>query len=181
MCCSVARVKIVYPSLQVNLIDALAHNMMNIKYIIIVLFLPLRLMAQLTGSAMWDSVRAEAEPKLTVEFEAVYEQPERLALSDYGWEDGLQVSADGLHLYALYAPADLLSWFTYINAHPDLPICETLGNMEFMRSYANDYGMDMATNFFRNPPIVNYGSNVIIFVRSFQGTTTATTTTTTRG
>lgn len=125
------------------------------KKIIYLLLLPLSAQAQLIGSSMWDSVKAAAEPQLTPEFELVYQQPERLALSDYGWEDGLQVSPDGLHLYALYAPADLLSWFTYVNANPGLPVCETLGNMEFMRSYANDYGMDMATNFFGCDSAIN--------------------------
>jgi hypothetical protein len=117
--------------------------------------LPVSAQAQLTGSAMWDSVKAAAEPQLTAAFETVYQSPERLSLSDYGWEDGLQVSPDGLHLYTLYAPADLLSWFTYINTNPDLPLCESFGNMEFMRSYANDYGMDMATNFFGCDSAIN--------------------------
>ncbi len=96
----------------------------------------------------WDSIKPTIAPLLTAEYEHVYYTPAPLPLGDYGWEDGLQVSFDGLHLYALYAPADLLSWVGYFVANPGLPICETLGSGDFIRPYANDYGIDMHTNLF---------------------------------
>lgn len=81
-------------------------------------------------------------------FEDQFEMPFKQPLADYGWEDGLQISPDGLNLYALYSPADLFSWINYITLNIGLPVCTTFGNMDFLRSYANDYGMDLATNLF---------------------------------
>jgi len=105
--------------------------------------------AQLTEpTEIWDSIKENATPIVAPEFAANFGSPYRMQVSAYGWEDGLQMSADGLNLYTLYAPADLLSWFTYINTNIALPICETLGNTEFIRPYAETFGMDMAFNFF---------------------------------
>lgn len=36
--------------------------------------------------------------------------PEQLPIATMGWEDGLNISRDGLHLYATYFPADFLSF-----------------------------------------------------------------------
>lgn len=99
-------------------------------------------------AAAWDSIRAITQPEVTAAFAGQFTTPEIVPLADYGWEDGLQISPDGLHLYALYAPADLLSWVEYFSLNPDLPICETLGTGAYIRDYAGTYGMDMNTNFF---------------------------------
>jgi hypothetical protein len=113
------------------------------------LFIKLSVSAQLTDPVeIWDSVKNSAFVEVAPAFETIFGEPYRLPLSDYGWEDGLQISYDGLHLYTLYAPADAFSWLSYIAANPGLPICETLGSPEFIRPYAGTYGMDMATNLF---------------------------------
>lgn len=96
----------------------------------------------------WDALKPEIAPELTPAYTGIYNTPQPLPLADYGWEDGLQVSFDGLHLYTLYAPADLLSWVGYFVSNPGLPICESLGSGKFIRPYAGDYGMDMHTNIF---------------------------------
>lgn len=61
--------------------------------------------APLTG---WAAIRAQAAPvvALTTVFGTPHVQP--IALD--GWEDGVFISRDGLHLYAVYVPADLLSF-----------------------------------------------------------------------
>lgn len=105
--------------------------------------------------AAWDAIKADAAPVLTAPFADQFSAPEMVPLADYGWEDGLQVSYDGLHLYALYAPADLLSWVGYFAANPGLPICSTLGSGAFIRDYAGDYGMDMHTNYFACDTFMN--------------------------
>ena len=115
-----------------------------------------RIYAQLTDPVeIWDSIKENTAPVVASEFEDILGIPYRLPLSSYGWEDGLQISTDGLNLYTLYAPADLLSWFTYIAANAALPICETLGSTQFIRPYAETYGMDMAFNYFGCDTIMN--------------------------
>lgn len=103
----------------------------------------------------WDVIKPGIAPELAPAYTSIYNTPEPLPLADYGWEDGLQVSFDGLHLYTLYAPADLLSWVGYFVSNPGLPVCETLGNGNFIRSYAGDYGMDMHTNIFACDTFMN--------------------------
>lgn len=91
----------------------------------------------LTG---WDAVRAAARPLvvLTSEFATPHVQP----IAVDGWEDGICISRDGLHLYAVYAPADLLSY--------------VLGGAD--AAHAADYlrgptlGMDLTTN----PPLLSF-------------------------
>lgn len=125
------------------------------------LFLPLLILvtvakAQLTDPAeIWDSIKENTAPIVAPAIAANFGTPYLLPLSAYGWEDGLQISADGLNLYTLYAPADLLSWFTYINTNIALPLCETFGNTEFIRPYAETYGMDMVFNFFGCDTAIN--------------------------
>ena len=105
--------------------------------------------AQLTiPSEIWDSVKTNTHPIVVGSFTDQYETPFRMPLADYGWEDGLQISSDGLNLYALYAPADLLSWVDYINLNIALPPCDIFGTGAFLRTYADDHGMDMTTNIF---------------------------------
>lgn len=123
------------------------------------IYLPcLLMMFPLSGfgqQSAWDIIKADAAPVLTAPFADQFSAPEMVPLADYGWEDGLQVSYDGLHLYALYAPADLLSWVGYFAANPGLPICSTLGSGAFIRDYAGDYGMDIYTNYFACDTFMN--------------------------
>jgi len=126
------------------------------------LILPLLLLftnnihAQLTDpEEIWDSIKENTVPVVAPAFTDILGTPYRQPLSGYGWEDGLQISADGLNLYTLYAPADLLSWFTYIAANAALPVCETIGSTQFIRPYAETYGMDMAFNYFGCDTIMN--------------------------
>lgn len=59
----------------------------------------------LTG---WALIRSQAVPEvvLTTEFGLPRIQP----IAVDGWEDGISISRDGLHLFAIYCPADLLSF-----------------------------------------------------------------------
>lgn len=68
------------------------------------------------------------------EFNAVSPLP----LATLGWEDGLHISPDGLHLYCTYVPIDFLSFLL----NGDLP--NAFSN-DYLRS-APDFGMDLSTN-----------------------------------
>lgn len=59
-------------------------------------------------TSKWPAIRSQAAPQvvLTTVFGAPYPQP----IANDGWEDGLFISRDGLHLYAMYAPCDLISF-----------------------------------------------------------------------
>ncbi len=56
----------------------------------------------------WAHVKAHVRPELALpdEFETPVMQPP----ATLGWEDGLFISRDGLHLYAFYAPADVFQY-----------------------------------------------------------------------
>ena len=56
----------------------------------------------------WEIQKASAS--VTVHLTAEFDTPRQLSLATLGWEDGLNVSRDGLHLYATYIPADFLSY-----------------------------------------------------------------------
>lgn len=64
----------------------------------------------------WAQVKSSAMPVtvLTSEFGTAYQQP----LSVMGWEDGISISRDGLDLYCVYVPGDMLS-FTLAAKNPD--------------------------------------------------------------
>ena len=68
-------------------------------------------------STKWDSIKANYEPfvALTNEYGTPYIQN----LNNLGWEDGLHMSRDGLHLYAFYSPLDLISFITYVESTND--------------------------------------------------------------
>ena len=118
-------------------------------FICLLLLIPSICKAQLTEpSEIWDSIKNNAMPVIAPGFTDDFELPYKQPLAAYGWEDGLQISNDGLNLYTLYSPSDLLSWINYISVNIGLPVCNTFGNMEFLRHYANDYGMDLSTNVF---------------------------------
>ncbi|MBA3697470.1 MAG: exo-alpha-sialidase [Planctomycetes bacterium] len=87
--------------------------------------------APLTG---WAAIRAAAVPQVALPAE--FEDPEPQALAVDGWEDGIFISRDGLHLFAVYVPADLLS-FTLAGADQNLAASYFRGPT---------FGMDLTTN-----------------------------------
>lgn len=82
----------------------------------------------------WEAVRRDAQ--VSIELDGLWSQAQPLDISTAGWEDGLYVSRDGLHLYATYIPADFLSFVLAEAAPQDLPL------------YARgpEYTMDFLTN-----------------------------------
>ena len=122
--------------------------------LVMVAILAPALMAQ--SRAQWDSLKAAAAPRVVApSFLATHGEPRRLPMATSGWEDGLQVSPDGLDLYALYLPADFLSWSMFIGANPGKPICDLLGTPRFRRADAPTFGSDQATNPFGCSSILN--------------------------
>lgn len=97
----------------------------------------------------WNTIKASTSPVVSASIADEYETPYMLPLSDYGWEDGIHISRDGLHLYALYFPGDLFGWSMFFLSNlTNLPFCELVGNLSYKRDYANTYGMDFVTNIF---------------------------------
>jgi hypothetical protein len=97
----------------------------------------------------WNTIKASTNPVVAASISDEYETSYKLPLSDYGWEDGIHISRDGLHLYALYFPGDLFGWsMFFLNNLTNLSFCELVGNLSYMRDYANTYGMDFETNMF---------------------------------
>nr|MBI1228799.1 hypothetical protein [Cytophagales bacterium] len=98
------------------------------------------------AQAIWDSIKSNTAlivlPPFDKEYGVAYKQP----LADFGWEDGLHISPDGLHLYCLYSPSDLVSYLTFFLSNLTLPFCSLFGNISYVRSYANTYSMDLTTN-----------------------------------
>ncbi|MFN3404522.1 MAG: T9SS type A sorting domain-containing protein [Cytophagaceae bacterium] len=104
----------------------------------------------------WDALKQQKKPVLNPSFAGTYSEPELLALTDYGWEDGIHISKNGLYLYSLYYPGDLLSWTNYFLANISNPdLCTTFGNTQFLRPYADHYGMDLKTNPFGCDSVFN--------------------------
>lgn len=96
---------------------------------------------------VWDSIKNITMPIVAPAFQNQFNAPYKQPLADYGWEDGLEISRDGLNLYALYSPMDFLSWQMFFTANLQLlPLCDLFGNMSYNRPYANTYGMDLVTN-----------------------------------
>ncbi len=58
------------------------------------------------SKSVWDSIKSNTSPVVEVPFQSEYAKPFKQPLADYGWEDGLHISPDGLNLYALYSPMD---------------------------------------------------------------------------
>lgn len=83
----------------------------------------------------WTVIKAATKPSISnpTEFGAPYMQP----LAVGGWEDGLNITRDGLNLYCFYTPVDLLSWQFIGGADPTN-----------FSSYSRGptFGMDLATN-----------------------------------
>lgn len=85
----------------------------------------------LTG---WAAIRANAAPQLALT--TVFDTPRVQPIALDGWEDGIFISRDGLQLYAIYVPADLLSFI--VNG----------GDQNQAASYLRGptLGMDLTTN-----------------------------------
>ncbi|MBX2849417.1 MAG: glycoside hydrolase [Acidiferrobacterales bacterium] len=82
----------------------------------------------------WEQTKANAALELFLSSE--FNEPEQLAISTLAWEDGLNISRDGLHLYATYIPADLLSFV--LNA-------DTVENLQ-LYDRGPHLGADLVTN-----------------------------------
>lgn len=65
-----------------------------------------------SAASNWETVKDQASPLIAIP--SAYAKPYRQALSNPGWEDGIHISRDGLNLYCMYAPVDLLA---FIMAH----------------------------------------------------------------
>ena len=89
----------------------------------------------------WTQIKDTIQPviELPLEFDSVYAQP----LANLGWEDGLHISSDGLHLYCTYVPIDLLSF----SLNGSLP---NNYSTDYDRG-APDFGMDLVTNPLNEP------------------------------
>jgi hypothetical protein len=85
----------------------------------------------LTG---WAALRAAAAPQVALPGEFAQPQVQPIALD--GWEDGIWISRDGLHLFCIYAPADLLSLIMH---DPN-----QLHSADYLRGPT--FGMDLTTN-----------------------------------
>lgn len=66
----------------------------------------------------WAAIKAGAQPRVLV---PDFGPPQRLSIATLGWEDGLYISRDGLHLYAFYAPADMISYSEFFQQNPNCP------------------------------------------------------------
>lgn len=56
----------------------------------------------------WDLVKARTF--IDVGIPSEYHKPVKLSIAILGWEDGINISRNGLHIYATYIPADFLSF-----------------------------------------------------------------------
>ncbi len=119
-----------------------------------------------TTGTSWEKVKADAY--VTVHLASEYNTPSKLPVSTLGWEDGINISRDGLHIYATYMPADLLSF--------------TLNGDSVENYYKYDRGPHYDMDFITTPgPAITYlwyQSDIIIASRtsvseSFSGWTTS--------
>jgi hypothetical protein len=99
-----------------------------------VFFLPIFLSLTCFAQPNWAIIKDTTKPFVAIssEFGTAFQQP----LSTDGWEDGIAISRDGLHLYCTYAPGDLLSW--------TLNSSDPTQFMPYRRGPI--YGMDLSSN-----------------------------------
>jgi len=92
---------------------------MRTLFIFCCLFLYIR--DALPQSPDWPSIKNQAKPLIadTLTYGTPYIQPH----NNLGWEDGVFISRDGLHLYAFYVPADLVRFLNHLSLNP---ICPTI-------------------------------------------------------
>ncbi len=104
----------------------------NIFFILfIIVFVGNNLFAQ----PNWPAVKSSTMPTVSIpeEYATPYKQP----LSNGGWEDGIFITRDGLNLYCIYAPLDLLSYTLFDSA-------DNTNFAPFLRGPT--FGMDLTTN-----------------------------------
>ena len=66
----------------------------------------------------WDETKASASLDLFITSE--FNKPKPLPIATMGWEDSLNISRDGLHIYATYIPVDFLSFLLNGDSVEDL-------------------------------------------------------------
>jgi hypothetical protein len=129
--------------------------------------LSLSLIAQ-TSQDSWDLLKSKAQPLVAPSVQFDYEIPFRQPFSAYGWEDGINISRNGLNLYALYYPGDLLSWTIFSGRNVSGgDFCKLFGNNDYVRSYTDQYGMDMTTNSYGCSSFVN--TDILYAKRNSEG------------
>ena len=118
-------------------------------------FLTLICFSLYSQSPNWPAIKSKAKPLLIDSIN--YAQPYIQPLHNEGWEDGLFVSRNGLHLYAFYLPADLILFSNYLNTNP---ICPPIA--QFIRGPL--LGIDTVTNPFGCPSVLH--SDIIYSTRN---------------
>jgi len=101
----------------------------------------------------WEEVKSTSS--VSVNLTSEYDIPSRLAISTIGWEDGINISRDGLNIYVTYMPADLLSF--------------TLNGDSVENYYLYDRGPHYDMDFVTNPvggTYLWYQSDIVIASRS---------------
>lgn len=131
---------------------------------IITLFLPILIILSCSdasdgGSTDTDSwTDTKNNTYVTVEITSEYNTPQKSSIATMGWEDGINVSRNGLYIYATYIPADFLSFV--LNGD----------SVENLSKY--DRGPHYDMNFIDNPAAVTYlwyQSDIIIASRASTG------------
>ncbi|MBN1499499.1 MAG: exo-alpha-sialidase [Spirochaetes bacterium] len=82
----------------------------------------------------WDKVKNSAYVEVFLTSE--YNTPSKLNIATLGWEDGINISRDGLNIYATYIPADFLSFVLS---------GDTIDNLQYY-DRGPHYDMDFVTN-----------------------------------
>src|ERR1700757_4207975 len=68
------------------------------------------------GQPNWPAIKANAY--MIVKDTTAYDTPHIQSINVPGWEDGLYMTSDGLHLYSTYLPLDVLSWYNAFLLNP---------------------------------------------------------------
>lgn len=100
------------------------------------LTLILLVITKISFSQNWSVIKDTVSP--TIELISEYDSIYRQSLSDMGWEDGVHISEDGLHLFCTYVPIDLLSFSLNGSLPNDFSI-------NYLRG-APEFGIDLTTN-----------------------------------
>ncbi len=82
----------------------------------------------------WAQIKANAKPVVMIPNE--YTTPYKLSIATGGWEDGIYITRDGLHLYCFYMPVDV---FSFLAGSGDI------SNFSAYRR-GPTFGMDLVTN-----------------------------------
>ena len=73
------------------------------------------LVARLSAQPNWPAIKSNAT---FVVYDTSYAPPYIQPINVSGWEDGLNITRDGLHLYSTYLPVDALSWTNELQVNP---------------------------------------------------------------